>query len=104
MNIKILLGKRIKELRKNKKLTQEQVAEFIGIEPASISNIENGKYYPTAENLEKIIKILGTTPKELFDFEHHNENEDLLNEINTLLNKNPDKLKTAYKLIKALIE
>jgi transcriptional regulator with XRE-family HTH domain len=53
MDIKKLLGKRIQEIRKSKKLTQEQVAEIIEMEPASLSNIENGKYYPTAENLEK---------------------------------------------------
>ena len=57
MNIKKLLGKRIQEIRKSKKLTQEYVAELVGIEVVSLSNIENGKYYPTAENLKKIINI-----------------------------------------------
>ena len=61
MDIKKLLGKRIKEVRKSKGLTQEQVAEIIGMEPASLSNIENGRYYPTSDNLEKIINVLGVT-------------------------------------------
>ena len=45
MNIKKLLDKKLQEIRKKKKLTQEYVAEYVGIETSSISNIENGKYY-----------------------------------------------------------
>lgn len=81
MNIKKLLGKRIQEIRKSKKLTQEYVAEKIGIEPASLSNIENGKYYPTAENIEKIIAILDVKPSDLYTFEHLAPTEVLLNEM-----------------------
>ena len=68
MNIKKLIGKRIQEIRKYRKLTQEQIAEFVGIETTSISNIENGKYYPTAENLDKILSVLNVKPGELFEF------------------------------------
>lgn len=67
MNIKNR-GKRIQEIRKKRKLTQEQVAEYVGLETSSISNIENGKYFPTVENLEKIIKILNIKPAEIFNF------------------------------------
>ena len=41
-NIKKLLGQRIKELRKSKKITQEKLAEKIGIGTSNISYIENG--------------------------------------------------------------
>lgn len=78
MNIKKLLGKRIKEIRKNKALTQEELAEKIGIESASISNIENGKYYPTSDNLEKIINALNVAPQDLFVIEHNQDDEALL--------------------------
>ena len=44
MNLKKLLGKRLQEIRRNKKITQEQLAEYIGVEPISISNIEVGRY------------------------------------------------------------
>ena len=104
MNIKVLLGKRIQELRKSNGLTQENMAELIGIEPSSISNIENGKYYPTAENLEKIINVLNTTPEKLFSFGHLQSNDDLLNEINSILMENKNKMQEIYKIIKALTE
>ena len=103
MNIKKLLGKRIKEFRKSKGFTQEYVAEQIGIESTSISNIENGKYYPTAENLERIIKVLNISPQDLFTIEHYQNNDFLLDEINTLLKDNPDKIRDFYKILKALI-
>lgn len=102
MNIKKLLGKRIQELRKQRKMTQEQVAEIMNIETTSLSNIENGKYYPTAENLEKIVQILDICPQTLFQFEQHQEPANLIREINDMLGKNPDKVRDVYKIVKAL--
>lgn len=104
MKIKSLLGKRIKELRKRNKLTQEKLAELIGIETVSLCNIENGKYYPSSENLEKIINILKVSPKDLFDFEHKQKDTDLLKEINILLKQNPNRIQDAYNIIKAIIK
>ncbi len=104
LNIKKLLGKRIKEIRKSKNLTQDKVAEIINIETTSLSNIENGKYYPTADNLEKIIKVLDIQPYKLFQFEHLAPNDDLQKEIVDLLNKNPERIKDIYKIVKALLD
>ena len=103
MNIKLLLGKRIKELRKQRKLTQENVSELIGIDTVSLSNIETGKYYPTAENLDKILNILKITPHELFDFEHLDSNDNLIQKINDMLNKNPERIKDVYKILKGFL-
>ena len=104
MDNKQLLGKRIKELRKRKRLKQEQLAELVGLEPTSISNIENGYNYPTFQNLEKIANALDSTFIEIFKFEQHAKNEDLIKEINIMLEKNPEKTRDFYKIIKALIE
>ncbi len=81
MSIKKLLGKRLQEIRKSKHLTQEQVAEMIGVETPSISNIENGKYYPSAENIDKIMEVLNVTPHEVFNCESHAKSEDLIEEM-----------------------
>ena len=104
MNIKKLLGKRIQEIRKSMNLTQEKVAEIVEIETASLSNIENGKYYPTAENLEKIIKVLETSPQKLFSFEHLQNPDELKQELYKLIEENPDKLQDIYKIVKAFVE
>ena len=44
----------IKELRKLKGLTQEQIAELINIEPPNISKIESGTHFPQPENIDPI--------------------------------------------------
>lgn len=103
MNIKKLLGRRIQEIRKSKKLTQEKVAEFVGIETNSLSNIETGRFYPTSENLEKIINVLDVTPSELFECEHLQDRDILISEINDMLVKYPEKIKVFYKIAKAFL-
>ena len=57
MNSLELFGKRLKELRKLNKLTQEQLAELIGLDPKQICRIENGACFTTFETLQKISKI-----------------------------------------------
>ena len=81
MQIKELLGKRIKELRKKKGLTQEKLAELAKIETPSLSNIENGKNYPNHETLDKISSALNVSPYELFVFEYYNKPNDLIDEM-----------------------
>lgn len=68
-NIKKLLGKRIKYIRKQRGLTQEQLAEKVGIGTPNISYIECGKFAPAIDTLEKIAKILHVEPYELYKFE-----------------------------------
>lgn len=102
MDKKQLLGKRLRELRKRKGINQEKLAEFINVEPATISNIENGKNYPSMINLENILNVLDVTFMEVFDFEHKNSNENLIQQINFVLKNNPDKIEDFYKIVIAL--
>ena len=102
MDIKKLLGKRIKEVRKSKGLTQEQVAEIIGMEPASLSNIENGRYYPTSDNLEKIINVLGVKPSELYSFEHLAPEPELISEMNEAMQNDFKLTQLMYKFFQAV--
>lgn len=97
MSIKKLLGKRLQEIRKSKKLTQEQVAELIDIETVSLSNIENGKYFPSAENLDKLLNVLKISPSEIFYCEYNKPSEELITEMTNAM-KNDEKLaKLMYK-------
>lgn len=61
-------GKRVKELREAKGLTQAQLAEKIGVEPVTVSNIEVGRYGAHFSTIEKLVKALGVKAKDLFDF------------------------------------
>lgn len=97
-NIKKLLGQRIKELRKSKKITQEELAEKIGIGTSNISYIENGKYAPSIENFEKIAEVLEVEPCELYKFAHHKTTSEIKSELFTALENDEKLLKLMYKI------
>lgn len=102
MNKRELLGKRLRELRKRKGINQEKLAELIDVDPTTISNIENGKNYPSMINLENLLNVLDCSFIEAFDFEHKNSSEDLITQITNRLKNNPDKLEDFYKIVMAL--
>ncbi len=103
MDIKSNLGIRIKELRKQRRLSQEKLAELVDISQNALSYIETGDNFCSADTLEKIITALEIDPQELFDFGHFKSNDELLNEINHILNKNPEKIPEFYKILKAIV-
>lgn len=103
MNIKKLIGKRIKELRKVRHLSQEQLSEKIDINQNALSYIETGENFLSAETLEKLITALNIEPSELFETKHLQKNEQLLEEIIQMLKKNPDKIKDIYKITRSLV-
>ncbi|MGG1878237.1 helix-turn-helix transcriptional regulator [Paenibacillus cisolokensis] len=55
------LGARVKKIRTEKGLTQGYLAERLGMGRSNVGHIENGRTIPTAEALDKIADILGTT-------------------------------------------
>ena len=67
-NIQKALGKRIQELRKDANFSQEQFAEKIGVAVNTLSNIERGNAFMTAQTMERIVRILKINPQELFEF------------------------------------
>lgn len=100
MDIRKLLGARIQELRKSKNITQEYLAELVGIDTVSLSNIERGKYYPSSENLNKILKILNVEPAELFEFQHLASHQELLDEMFSTMKNNEKLTRLVYKFFK----
>lgn len=75
---------------------------MINVDPTTISNIENGKNYPSMINLENLLNALDCSFIEAFDFEHKNNEEDLIAQIVNKLKSNPDKLEDFYKIVMAL--
>lgn len=66
------LGKKISELRKDKNLTQEALAEKSGYSVEFISLVERGVNAPSVAGLGKIAKALKVEVKDLFDFDERN--------------------------------
>lgn len=65
------LGARIKECRLKAKLSQEKVAELVGVSRQAVTKWESDQSAPNTENLFKLAEILGTT----VDFLVTSENE-----------------------------
>lgn len=99
------LGKRIKELRKNKKLTQEQLAENVGIEQKQICRIENGACFTTFETLDKIASTLDVEITDLFKYNHLNSKETLIKSLNEMFkNASEEKIQLIYKLVYEILK
>lgn len=64
-NIKRTLGENIKEYRIKCKMTQEFVAERLGVSRQAVSKWESGISDPSTSNLFALSKLFGITPEEL---------------------------------------
>jgi transcriptional regulator, XRE family len=102
MNTKELLGLRVKEFRKQKKLTQEKLAEIIGVDNGYISKLEVGQNFPSITTLEKIADVLDVELYELFRYTNY-KSKNFKEEINMIYDKlNKDKQFTLYQVAKAM--
>lgn len=99
------LGIRIKELRERNKITQLKLAELINMESSNLSKLERGMQMPKEESLESIANVLHVEVKELFDFSHIKQKNDLLKSlINILNNSTENELQMYYKVITSIKE
>jgi Predicted transcriptional regulators len=60
---------KVKEFRKQIKLTQDELAQELGVSRQTINAIENNKYNPTLELAIKTAKFLGVSVEQLFFLE-----------------------------------
>ncbi len=68
-NIKIRIGNRIRELRKEKGISQEKLAGLADIDRTYMTSVENGRRNIAIVNLEKIVNALGVDFDEFFNRE-----------------------------------
>ena len=100
------IGQRIKELRKIKGYSQERLAEALDIATNSLSYIESGHGFMTLTTLDKMCKVLGVEPFEIFQFRRIENKEDMYNYIKNKLEfikDNDEKLNHLYMYIKNFI-
>ena len=70
-NEKLIQG--VKELRRNKGLSQKELAIKSGLSLRTIQRVENGETEPTGETLKRISTVLNLTPNELINWESKKE-------------------------------
>lgn len=103
MNNLVLFGKRVRELRKARKLTQEQLAEIVGLDSKQIGNIETGAGFTTMATLEKLAKVFGIEMFQLFNFSHNDEN--LEQDLIALIKHSSDEdLRLISKLVNSILK
>ncbi len=100
--MKKMFGKRLREIRTAKMLTQETVAELIGIKPENYSRIENGLSFPKPENIVKLSEVLGVEIAELFQFTHINDYDKIVEAIIAKLKNDKETAIITYKFLKSL--
>lgn len=93
----INMGEKLKSLRIEKKLTQKQVADRIGLAISAVSSYESGNRYPSYDVLIKLAYIfhvstdylLGITDKRNIDVTGLNDNEiELISQLTDALRNN----------------
>lgn len=102
LDIKKLLGKRIKEIRTRQGLTQENLAEKIGVGQRNLSKIECGSNFVTSETLARILSALNVEAKELFDFNHNNNTDILKQELLEAITNETIDLNLMYRFYDAI--
>ncbi len=64
----VKLGLQIKRIREDKNLTQQKLADKVGIHLSYIGNIEIGAKQPSLQTLFRIAEVLGVKVSDLFRF------------------------------------
>ena len=67
MDIKLKIGQRIKELRKEIELSQESLAYKAEVDRTYVTDVENGRRNVSVEILERLIKALDISITEFFN-------------------------------------
>ena len=102
---KKLLGCRIKELRKLRKLSQEELAEKVDIDPKHLSRIEVGRSFPSLDTLERLANVLSMELKDFFEFSHETPSpQELKKTLNSLLKEtDEERLRLLVKIVRAVV-
>lgn len=102
LTTRALLGARIKELRKHRNMTQDQLAEKVDLATRYISLIEVGRSSPSLETIENVARALQVEIRDLFEFVHLQPGEITPQAIQELLERMDDKTaRMVFKMVRA---
>lgn len=102
LEIKKLLGQRIKELRTKKGLTQDQLTEKLNVGQRTLSKIERGNAFVSAETLAKLLTALDVGIDELFNFGYLQEKEAIKAELIDAIQHEKVDISIMYRIYKSL--
>jgi len=101
-----LFGKRLRQVRKAARLTQEGLAEAARLNPKYIGQLERAEKRPSFEATISLAKALQVSPSMFFDFDNAEADEKALRrKIDVLLQKSGlQQLRQVHRLAKAILE
>ncbi len=99
-DIKKLLGKRVKELRLKKGLSQADLSAMADMSEKSLSRLECGNNFIRPENVKNLSEALEVTPQDLFNFEHHKDIGDIKEDLMNVLNGDEESIRLFYRIFK----
>jgi transcriptional regulator with XRE-family HTH domain len=104
MEIKESIGMRIKELRQSRHLSQESLAERVGISSKYLSSIERGKENPTLDTLIKLSMALNVELSDMFSISYYGKTAKELKAFisNLLKDSDDEKLRLMARVVKAI--
>jgi transcriptional regulator with XRE-family HTH domain len=103
-----IVGERIRNFRRERGLSQEELAHIASLHSTYIGQLERGEKNATLESLEKVTGALGISLEELFRFiQPSTEEQDtytLSQIINCLQGRNIEEQKTVLKFLDLLLD
>ena len=63
---------RLKELRAGRNLTQQTLADLVGVRRETIVFMERGRYVPSLKLAHEIAKVFGIATEDVFSFDNQN--------------------------------
>jgi len=99
ISVKKIFAHNLRKIRKERNLTQEQLAEIVETTLKTISDLENEKYLPVSASLDKICEKLNILPSLLFQLPEEFKDAKKINLINQI---NNDLLVLDIKTIKLI--
>jgi len=101
-----VFGRRLKALRKERKMTQEELADKLGLHNSYIGLLERGERIPSLLTLDKIAKYFGVKPADLIVEEQSPQKYDLKQkELLYIVREGaPEEIDKLYKIAKIVME
>jgi transcriptional regulator with XRE-family HTH domain len=69
LDLRIRFGQRVRELRRHRDLTLEQLGEQAKLSDKFVQAVETGRQLPTVDTIQKLARGLGVPPATLFAIE-----------------------------------
>ena len=100
MNLKYCFARNLKKIRKQRGLTQEDLAEMVNVAPRHISFIETARSFPSCDLIERLSAALNASYVSFFEDEGNISRIELLENISRITEKlDEQRLRFVYKVV-----